>query len=211
MAQGIRRRKSADGKHINYQVRWRDGGGRGGQQRSVIVSREHEAAKRLFTAGVGNGNHLPEECAHPARRRGAHRTAAVPTDATPAAPVPLASPSVPTFAEYAARHVDNLTGGGDNYRGQHRKDVARHMMPMFGDLPHTEIDEDTARAWLRGLEAGTHPWLRAKAHRFPALAPPEWRRLQAELPHGSARDLATVLVSTGLRFGEVTALQAPGM
>jgi hypothetical protein len=82
---------------------------------------------------------------------------------------------------------------------------------MFGDLPHTEIDEDTACAWLRGLEAGTHPWLRAKAHRFPALAPPEWRRLQAELPHGSARDLATVLVSTGLRFGEVTALQAPGM
>jgi integrase len=252
MAQGIRRRKSTDGKRASYQVMWRDGGGRLGEPRSVTVTREQEA-KRLFAAIVANGNRLPAEYAHLARRRGANATEVVTSPVAVTADAPATEVPAQTFAAFAAEHVTNLTGVGAGYRAQCHRDLHRHLVPAFGALSLAEVDERAARAWLRGLEAGTHPWLRDKplAHATRrrlvvqagaimraaqraglvpvnpfdglrvgrprhtegrravqvALTHDEWRRLQAELPAGLGRDLATVLASTGLRFGEATALE----
>ncbi|WP_156119363.1 tyrosine-type recombinase/integrase [Modestobacter caceresii] len=249
----IRRRKSTDGKRTTYTVTWREGGARDGQQRGVTVSRLDEA-KRIEAAIVAAGGHLPEEHRHllrGARRVDTSESVNVPAEVEQSVPAAL---EAPTFADYAEQHVANLTGVEEGYRAQYRRDVARHMTPVFGDLPLTAVNRSLVRGWLRGLEAGTHPWLvgrpplayrtrkrlateagavmraaladelivrdpfvgvrvgkpehtASRQETIRALTHDEWRRLEAELPAGVYRDLATVAVGTGLRWSELTALE----
>lgn len=253
MAQGIRKRQAADGTP-RYQVQWNEGGGRDGEQLSITLTVKDEA-RRLLAAIVANGNRLPDEHRHLLRRRGDNRAAVVTT--APVVAPEVAAAAGETFTAYAAEYVTNLTGITEGYRRQFGKDVARHMTPAFGDKPLPAIDGRLVRAWLRGLEAGTHEWLLVKGKPRPlayrtrkrlateagaimrdarrhqlvtfdpfdgvrigtlehtasrqevikALTHDEWRRLAAELPAGVYRDLALVAVGTGLRFGELTALQ----
>jgi hypothetical protein len=167
-----------------YQVIWSDGGGRNGDQRSITVAREGEA-KRLLAAIIATGNRLSDEYAHLARRRGAKAQTEVPS-ADPVDTTSIVTP-VLTFAEYAARHVESLTGVGEGYRKEFRRDVERHMVPTFGGRPLAEVDEDIAKDWLRGLEVGTN---NTYGHLLPDAAdtpPPPSRPLWADRTAHAAR------------------------
>lgn len=221
----------------SYEIRWRQGGGRDGRRLSHTEPTIKRAQDRL-TQIAANGyvctcaKHAPDgvtPTAHYGR-----------PDARPAKRL--------TFGERAFEHAAALTGVGPGYRAQFRRDLERHLQP-FLDMPLDGITDLDVRKWIRGMEDGTHPWLRGpispttvrrllaqagaviagaqrdgivarnpfKGHRLArrdrdqhtemnVLTEEEWASLQAALPAGVYRDMATVLVGTGLRWGEVTAL-----
>lgn len=225
---GIEIRDNADGTR-SYRVRWREGGGRTtGRFRSRQFSGAGARARaRRFRAELeANGWREP----------------------SPTTPAATGPPAGTTLTEWATRHALALTGVGDGYRAQYLRDVRRHLAP-FADRPLAAVTELDVREWLRGLEAGTHPWLMRPAapatirrlltqaasavaaaqsaglvdrnvfrgHRLPrrdrdahqeltVLTHEEWAILRDCLPAGPYRDLCTVLIGTGMRWGEATAL-----
>lgn len=231
---------------ITYQVRWREGGGRGapGQDEKFDDPDSAETFKRLVNL---HGQHWPPGWV---RGRGFVEEPDHPND------VPL--------LEYATRYVDRLTGIDERTREDYHREVRLHLSL----LQHTQhsglvvpatvanLTADDVADWVRAEEAGAEAAEGARARR-PAdpksirnrhgllycimqaavdAKPPlrtdnpctgtrlprvddhtveemtflerdEYARIAAEIRDPDARDLADWLVSTGMRWGEASALQ----
>jgi len=59
---------------------------------------------------------------------------------------------VPTLAAFAARHVDELTGVGDDYRRRCRRVITNDLAEL-GARPVTAITVGAVKAWVNALEA----------------------------------------------------------
>jgi integrase len=226
---GVSLRINSDGSR-SYVLRWREGGSRDGKNQSHSYPRLAEAvdAKARIDA---NGKRCP-----------------CPKHTPVVARDPGSGGGVVTFGEFAERHAAALTGVGPGYRATFVRELRRHFGP-FLDRPLADIGDLDVREWIRGMEEGTHPWLRRglspttvrrllaqtgsvmaaamdeglvtrnpfRGHRLArrdrdkhaemvALTHAEWDILREALPEGVYRDLCTVLIGTGMRWGEATAL-----
>ena len=231
---GVTPRQNADGSW-SYDIRWRQGGGRGGRRLSHSFPNQKLAAdalSRIQAAGwtCHCPKHVPDGAA-PTRHFG---------------PAP-AEVSGSTFAAYGRDHIALRTGIGVGQRNALLRDLDRHMAPFFTDLA---VDGRTALAWLRGLEDGSHPWLGGRplaprtrrrlitqagavlnaalreglvdANPFQGirigredhdrqeeqviLTHEEWSLLRGEIRQDVGRGVADLLIGTGARWGEATAL-----
>jgi integrase len=252
---GIEVRVNKDGSKT-YRLRWKQGGGRSGPQLSHSFDRltdAVEARARILAAGY--------VCRCPEHDPGgSSKPAAGLVGSSPGRSRLAAVSGVPLFGDYAADHIEALTGVGPGYRARFVRELARHFAP-FLDRPLDEITERDVRLWIRGMEEGTHPWTVERVpgtdhdyrprpmspttvrrllvqagsvmavaqkeglvignpfrgHRvgrrdtdkhaaMTVLTHEEWAALEAALPAGVHRDLGRLLVGTGLRWGEATAL-----
>ena len=231
---GIIRRKRADGT-TGFRWTWREGGTRDGVRRSFTRDKLGDA-KALRAAVIANGYRLPEDL-----------------DST----LPVGAPGArirfdagPLFGDYGRERIKLRTGIGIGQRNALERDLERHMIPAFGALPLTALDEELVSGWVLGMEEGTHSWLRGRPlaprtrrrlltqagaimnvavkkklvadnpfkdvrigredhDRFEeqvVLDPDEWQLLRGHLPAGVARALPDLLIGTGARWGEGTAL-----
>jgi integrase len=145
--------------------------------------------------------------------------------------------ALPTVREITERHITDLTGITDGTRTEYRREAERDIYPILGDLPITALEQalpgwiNAMATRLSGKTiANRHGLLSAaagsavaaghlttnpcKGRRLPrgiqqemvCLLPAEFRAIRAELVE-FWRPLPTVLVQTGLRWGEATALQ----
>lgn len=147
-----------------------------------------------------------------------------------------ASP-LPTVREIVEEHITDLTGVTDGTRAEYRREAARDIYPTLGDLPITllagalpawvnDLDKRLAGktianrhgllsgACATAVRAGHLPANPCKGMRLPrgiraemvCLEPEEFRAIHARLD-AFWRPLATTLAGTGMRWGEITALQ----
>jgi integrase len=277
MARIVRRDPRKDGG-MSYQVKWRVGGGRdsddgkpasetfrspGCATKTAQAKADLKAeadAKRFRAAVEGAGEQWPVGFVPGMGSAGwndeAYAALVAARDAAPAAP---AVTEITTFADFAYKWVDHLTGVQPRTRADYRRDITLHMIPAFGHLDIADddaLDEYAVSAWILAMRAGErdpdHPetWLRkpkavktvANIHAtlfviFKAavraklragnpceetslpvdededdieemvfLAHPEIHLLLAAA-NPDARDLIIILVNTGLRWSELTALQ----
>jgi integrase len=224
---GIDIRRNADGT-TSYRIRWRQGGGRDGQQCSHTFTRRVDAVDALRSIELAGWMCYCERHA--------------PGDVEPGQFGAQARPRPLTWGGYAMRQIENRTGIGDYYRARFTRELQLHCAPLL-ELPIGDVDRDVVIEWARGLEqaglspttirrlvvqAGSvqraavdagltlngNPFAKLRTGRrdsdqheeMVCLTPAEWERLKAALPAGVYRNLATVLVGTGLRWGEATAL-----
>lgn len=223
---GVDIRKSSTGATA-YRIRWRIGGGRDGAWGSHTFDRRADAIDALRSIELAGWRcYCPKHC---------------PPDAEPGQYGAQGKVPPLTWGRFAHRHVEALTGIGNDYRSRFTRELDLHMGPLL-DLDFAEVDELAVREWVRGLErkglspvtigrlkvqAGAvqraaidagltmgNPFTKVRVGRrdrdehteMVCLSHRHWVRLQAALPAGTYRDLCTVLVGTGLRFGEATAL-----
>lgn len=175
---GIEVRENADGSKT-YRIRWRQGSGRAGRNLSHSFDRQNEAIdarNRIMASGsvCYCPKHAPDGV-EPTMHFGA---------SPPPAPAAAGESAGPTFGEFAAQHVELLTGIGPGYRARFRREIEMHFAP-FLDRPLGAISEGDVKLWIRGLEEGTHPWLlrqpRGADGRVPhPLSPTTIRRLLAQ-------------------------------
>ena len=119
---------------------------------------------------------------------------------------------------------------------RYRTYVAREVDPVFGSMPITAVTESTIAKWVKQLSgsgktisnkhgflsgafnaavrAGVMASNRCQGRRLPHtrveetvfLTPPEFRLLRDHIERERWKNLATWLVTTGMRFSEATAL-----
>jgi integrase len=244
----IRQRVRKDGTTA-HQVRWLEGGLRGGDPQSEVFDSEPEANK--FRALVdAHGQHWPpgwikgEGFVQPMRAK--------------------EDKAVVSFDAWAEHFVDTLTGVEVRTRHDYLRDVRRHFLPFFGGLDVCDgeaITPTEIRRWVNALEAGerdkkdkeawvrkpvraktlsnlhgllyaifqaaveaqpplrvSNPCARTRLPRTDAGIEDEMTFLEREefalvraamqdICKGDAVDLVDFMVGTGLRWGEVSALQ----
>jgi integrase len=277
MARIVPRGPRKDGG-MSYQVKWRIGGGRDGEdvdpasetfkspgcatkaaQTKADLKAESDA-KRFRAAVEGAGEQWPVGFVPGMGSAGWNEQAyAAMVAAREAAPAEPAVAEVTTFADFAYKWVDHLTGVQPRTRADYRRDITLHMIPTFGhhDIADEDaLDEYAISAWILAMRAGERDpddpdtWLRkpkavktvANIHAtlyviFKAAVRAKLRATnpceETSLPVGEdeddieemvfltypeihlllaaanpdVRDLITVLVNTGLRWSELTALQ----
>src|SRR5688500_684845 len=116
---GVTARQNPDGTW-SYEIRWRQGGGRSGRRLSHTFDRQQAAVDAL--ARIRASGHVCHCAKHappgtePTKHYGA-----------PAAPRPVSGATLQTFGEYAAAHIDGLTGVGPGYRARFRREIRRHF------------------------------------------------------------------------------------
>src|SRR5271166_3557522 len=126
---------------------------------------------------------------------------------------------VPTVTEWLTTHIDNLTGVQSATLARYRTYVARDIDPVFGSMPVSAVTEATIAQWVKQL-GGSGKTISNK-HGFVSGAfkaavragvmasnPCEFRLLRDHIERERWKNLATWLVSTGMRFSEATALTA---
>ncbi|MEW2631768.1 site-specific integrase [Streptomyces sp. NPDC048389] len=150
-------RKNRDGEITSYQVKWRNGGGRGGDPQSE--SFKDETAAEFFKDAVNDaGQHWP-----PGWVKG--RGFIVPGAG--------ADEERYRFRNYAKRAIDHRTGIEERYRGACHGELERWIYPHFGecDVRSTEhFSTDTIRAWVRYLEQA-----KVFSGQRPKVGEPKWR------------------------------------
>ena len=145
---------------------------------------------------------------------------------------------VPTVTEWLTTHIDNLTGIQPATIQRYRTYVVRDIDPVFGSMPISAVTESTIAQWVKGLGgsgktiANKHGFLSGafnaavragviaanpcQGRRLPHtrveetvfLTPAEFILLRDNIGAQRWKNLATWLVSTGMRFSEATALTA---
>jgi integrase len=145
---------------------------------------------------------------------------------------------VPTVTEWLYTHVDNLTGVQPATLARYRTYVRRDIDPVFGSMPVSAVTETTIARWIQQLGgsgktiANKHGFLSGafqaavragvmasnpcQGRRLPHtrveetvfLTPPEFMLLRDHIERDRWKNLATWLVTTGMRFSEATALTA---
>lgn len=145
---------------------------------------------------------------------------------------------VPTVTEWLYTHIDNLTGVQPATVNRYRTYVARDIDRVFGSLPISAVTETTIARWVKQLGgsgktiANKHGFLSGamqgavragviaanpcQGRRLPHtrveetvfLTPEEFRLLRDHIDRERWKNLATWLVTTGMRFSEATALSA---
>ena len=134
-------------------------------------------------------------------------------------------------------HIDNLTGVLPATLARDRTYVARDVDPVFGSTPITAATETTIARWVKNSAAAVRPsptnaascpgvqrrgarwgarFEPCQGRRLPHtrveetvfLTPPEFRLLRDHIDRERWKDLATWLVTTGMRFSEATAMTA---
>jgi integrase len=145
---------------------------------------------------------------------------------------------VPTVTEWLHSHIDNLTGVQPATIARYRTYVARDIDPVFGFVPVSALTETMIARWVKQLGgsgktiANKHGFLSGalnaavragvlasnpcQGRRLPHtqveetvfLTPPEFRLLRDHIERERWKNLATWLVTTGMRFSEATALTA---
>lgn len=145
---------------------------------------------------------------------------------------------VPTVTEWLYTHIDNLTGVQPATLARYRTYVTRDIDPVFGCMPVSAVTETTIARWVQQLGgsgktiSNKHGFLsgafnaavRARVmasnpcqgRRLPHtrvaetvfLTPPEFVLLRDHIERDRWKNLATWLVTTGMRFSEATALTA---
>lgn len=143
---GVTVRENGDGSR-SYQIRWRQGRGRGARNLSHTFEKERDAVDaRSRILAAGSVCHCPAHAPGPAAR------------APGLLPEKDPAPPALTFGEYATRHAASLTGVGEGYRRDVVRDVNRHLQSI-ADKPIDGITELDVRELIRGMETGEHPWL----------------------------------------------------
>ena len=142
---------------------------------------------------------------------------------------------VPTVTEWLTTHIDNLTGIQPATIERYRTYVVRDIDPVFGSMPISAVTESTITQWVKGLGgsgktiANKHGFLSGafnaavragviaanpcQGRRLPHtrveetvfLTPAEFILLRDNIGAQRWKNLATWLVSTGMRFSEATA------
>jgi integrase len=145
---------------------------------------------------------------------------------------------VPTVTEWLHTHIDTLTGVQPATVARYRTYVRRDIEPVFGSMPVSAVTETTIARWIKQLGgsgktiANKHGFLSGafqaavragvmasnpcQGRRLPHtrveetvfLTPPEFKLLRDHIERDRWKDLATWLVTTGMRFSEATALTA---
>ena len=145
---------------------------------------------------------------------------------------------VPTVTQWLHTHIDNLTGVQPATIARYRTYVARDIDPVFGSMPVSAVTETTIAKWVKQLGgsgktiANKHGFLSGalnaavragviasnpcQGRRLPHtrveetvfLTPEEFRLLRDHIERERWKNLATWLVTTGMRFSEATALTA---
>ncbi|GAB7071251.1 hypothetical protein JCM12141A_55400 [Mycolicibacterium hodleri] len=145
---------------------------------------------------------------------------------------------VPTVTEWLTSHIDNLTGVQPATINRYRTYVRRDVNPVFGSLPISAVTETTIARWIKQLGgsgktiANKHGFLSGAfngavragvmatnpcaGRRLPHtrveetvfLTPAEFKLLRDHIERDRWKNLATWLVTTGMRFSEATALSA---
>jgi integrase len=145
---------------------------------------------------------------------------------------------VPTVTEWLTTHIDNLTGVQPATMNRYRTYVRRDVDPVFGSLPISAVTETTIARWIKQLDgsgktiANKHGFLSGAfnaavragvmatnpcvGRRLPHtrveetvfLTPAEFKLLRDHIERDRWKNLATWLVTTGMRFSEATALSA---
>jgi integrase len=240
----IRQRVRKDGTTA-HQVRWLEGGLRGGDPQSEVFDSEPEAIQFRLLVDA-HGQHWPpgwikgEGFVQPMRAK--------------------EDKAVVSFDAWAERFVGDLTGVEVRTRHDYRRDIRKHLSPFFGCKDVCEISPTDVKRWVNALSAGerskrnSEEWLRkpmrpksvANLHgllsgilqaavetqpplrtsnpcartRLPRtdsiedevtfLEKEEYdlvRAAMADICEGDAVDLIDFMAGTGLRWGEVSALQ----
>jgi integrase len=145
---------------------------------------------------------------------------------------------VPTVTEWLTTHIDNLTGVQPATLARYRTYVARDIDPVFGSMPVPAVTDTTIARWVKQLggsgktisnkhgflsgalnaavRAGVMASNPCQGRRLPHtrveetvfLTPPEFTLLRDHIARERWKNLATWLVTTGMRFSEATALTA---
>jgi integrase len=143
---------------------------------------------------------------------------------------------VPTVTEWLNIHIDNLTGVQPATLNRYRTYVTRDVDPVFGSLPISAVTETTIARWVNQLDgsgktisnkhgfvsgafnaavrAGVMATNPCVGRRLPHtrveetvfLTPAEFKLLRDHIERERWKNLATWLVTTGMRFSEATAL-----
>jgi integrase len=244
----IRRRVRKDGTTA-HQVRWLEGGLRGGIPESEVFDSEPEAIQFKLLVDA-HGQHWP-----PGWIKGEGFVQPKTAEENRA---------VVTFDVWAERFVDTLTGVEVRTRHDYRRDIRNHFLPTFGSKDICNADAITPtdiKRWVNALEAGerdkknreewirrpvsaktlanlhgllygifqaaveaqpplrtSNPCARTRLPRTDAGIEDEMTFLEREefaliraavkdICKGDALDLVDFMVGTGLRWGEVSALQ----
>jgi integrase len=144
---------------------------------------------------------------------------------------------VPTVAEVVAHHITHLTGIQQRTREDYERDARRHIVPYLGALPVNTVEPDHVRWWINQLDGTLSPKTIKNVHSILSSALngciPKWRADNPakgiRLPQGSTsratfltrheyhilvshipeyyRPVVQTLAMTGLRWGELVALQ----
>jgi integrase len=147
----------------------------------------------------------------------------------------MAIAGVPTVAEQAEEYLQHHTRGNDDTRRDYRRIFDQHIAPTFADLAVSAVTPQLLTAWGAGLvmadktranvtavmsgilESAVPEWLPANPWRKVRLQKRDGPRethfltsadfalILAEIPEGF-RLLVTTLATTGLRWGELAAL-----
>ena len=145
---------------------------------------------------------------------------------------------VPTVTEWLHTHIDNLTGVQPATLARYRTYVDRDIHPVFGSMPVSAVTETTIAKWVKQLggsgktisnkhgflsgafnaavRAGVMTSNPCQGRRLPHtrveetvfLTPREFVLLRDHIERERWKNLATWLVTTGMRFSEATALTA---
>lgn len=135
-------RKNRDGEITSYQVKWRLGGGRGGDPQSEKFDGNDEGleAAQVFKAAVDEaGQHWP-----PGWVKGQGYIVPEAGDETRY-----------RFRAYATKAIENRTGIEEHYRKACMRELEMYVFPTFEtcDVRSAEhFSSDTIRAWVRVLE-----------------------------------------------------------
>lgn len=141
-----------------------------------------------------------------------------------------------TLTEWCELHIDTLTGVQKGTTDKYRAYVKNDIAPVIGELPLSSVTEHSIARWVQSLEGSgktiqnKHAFLSGalgaavRAKRIPSnpcegrrlprtnkvemvfLSPDEFGTLLHYMPE-RWRPLTDFLISTGMRFGEATALQ----
>jgi integrase len=137
---------------------------------------------------------------------------------------------VPTVTAWLITYIDNLTAVQPATLARYRTYVARDVDPVFGSMPITAVSETTIARWVKQLDgsgktiSNKHGFLSGafnaavrvgvmasnpcQGQRLPHtpvektvfLTPPEFTLLRDHIDKQRWKNLATWLVTTGMRF-----------
>jgi integrase len=229
---GISLRTNGDGSK-SYVVRWRDGGTRDGKPQSHSYPRLAEAADAKARIDA-NGRRCPcpkhSPAASPAPGRGVGLTFGAFAERHAAALTGVGPGYRATFVRELHRHfapfldrplgvtpdaisdldvrewiVGMETGSHPWLRRPLSPTTVRRLLAQVGSVMASAQDEGLVnRNPFRGHRLARRD--RDKHSEMVVLSHAEWAILEAALPEGVYRDLCAVLIGTGLRWGEATAL-----
>lgn len=229
---GISLRTNGDGSK-SYVLRWREGGTRDGKPQSHSYRRLAEAADakaRIDANGRRCACPKHSPAAAPAPGRGAGLTFGMFAERHAAALTGVGPGYRATFVRELHRHFDPFldrplgvtpdaitdldvrewivgmeTGSHPWLRKPLSPTTVRRLLAQVGSVMASAMDEGlVTRNPFRGHRLARRD--RDKHSEMVVLGQGEWAILEAALPEGVYRDLCAVLIGTGLRWGEATAL-----